>query len=163
MLDQSTEFDVRCTEHGSFFPKYSDEMKPCRPVVCGSARMYGNALLVKNVTASIVYPQQVQYSCNVGYSMGERAQNEFNNTLSLSSCVASGSFSQLNSLCVPVICGAPPAFENAIGNIDPKLSLTFSEAVEYRCDHGHTTDGDSKSNTSFKALWGAEGELFPAP
>ena len=47
--------------------------------------------------------------------------------------------------------------------MNPKVSLMFSEAVEYRCDHGHTTDGDSKSNTSFKALWGAEGESFPAP
>ena len=45
----------------------------------------------------------------------------------------------------------------------PSVSLTFLEHVEYRCDHGHTIDGDSKSNTSFMAVCGGEGDFHPAP
>ena len=56
----------------------------------------------------------------------------------------------------------PPAVENATSNIDANDSKTFFEDVEYHCDHGHITDGDSNSNTTFSALCGAEGEFLPA-
>ena len=105
MSDRSTEFDIWCTAQGSFTPEYSDVMKPCRPVACGSPVVYDNAHLVRNVTASIVYPQQVRYRCNVGYSLDGRAQDESNNTFFLSSCLSSGTFSPLKGPCVPVICG----------------------------------------------------------
>ena len=51
--------------------------------------------------------------------------------------------------------------ENATSNIDANDSRTFFKDVEYHCDHGHITDGDSNSNTTFSALCGAEGEYLP--
>ena len=57
-------------------------------------------------------------------------------------------FSQLSGLSVLVVCGVPPAVENATRNIDANVSLTSLQDLEYHCDHGHTTDGDPKRNTS---------------
>ena len=42
-------------------------------------------------------------------------------------------------------------------------SLRFLEDLEYHCDRGHTTDGDSKSNTSFRAVCCAGASVLPAP
>ena len=125
--------------------------------------MYDKTHLVSNATTPVVYPQQVWYRCNVGYAIDRRFQDESSNAFFASSCVASGTFSELIDSCKPLICGVPPAVENATSNIDANDSSTFLEDVEYHCDHGHMTDGDSNSNTSFRVVCGAEGECLQAP
>ena len=107
MIDRSTNFDVQCTAQGTFVPEYSDVLKPCRPVDCGSPIAFGNSHLVQEFSVSVVYPQQTRYRCNVGYSLDERAQDGFSNTFFASPCMATGTFSLVNDPCVPVTWGVP--------------------------------------------------------
>ena len=107
MIDRSSNFDVQCTAQGTFVPEYSDVLKPCRPVDCGSPIAFGNSHLLQEFSVSVAYPQQTRYRCNVGYWLDERAQDGFSSTFFASPCMATGTFSLVNDPCVPVTWSVP--------------------------------------------------------
>lgn len=131
----------------------------CQPVHCGSPPGIKDGSVDQ---VEIVYPGEVSYHCNSGYSFDpfEVAKTSF-----VRKCLASGEFESVpfgyrsetgEVQCHKVTCGQPPAVAEA-EHVEGERS--FGETATYHCKDGYSLDGTSGGHTSWSILCTENGQF----
>jgi len=124
---------IQCLATGEF-----TEPTACLPVSCGNPLRWDNTNLEGPFAAedTVVFPQTVEYKCEVGYTFDQMAAGPSEFTVE---CQANGLFSE-RSVCLPVLCGVPHHTDNAAYN---PMELHYKQTVTYTCDYGYTLSGEA--------------------
>ena len=123
--------DADCVPVGSL-PVCSPRSCAVPPEVSGASRSAKEVLFQGNVT----------YTCDTGYIIGAFATltREFTRT-----CLLDGSFSQIDVVCLPRPCGAPPLAHSASRS---DVAVVYGQSVTYTCDLGYTLNPKDVSSTT---------------
>merc|ERR1719265_930508 len=153
----STSFEIPCN-NGVFGSHHG-----CSAKSCGAPPSLENAM-TSGSTATVSYPNGVEYDCNLGFEVDGGARSfEIQ-------CRADGTFS--HGSCQHKVCAAPPALTNAewtvdsLWALDSESSIVSFTVLQYRCLDGFTFQGQQQTsvrNVECKAngLYGALGTCMP--
>ncbi|XP_055973137.1 sushi, von Willebrand factor type A, EGF and pentraxin domain-containing protein 1 [Sorex fumeus] len=141
-----------CNEHasclntnGSYIcsciPPYTGDGKKCaEPVKCKAPGNPDNGKRDSSEEAYMV-GASITFSCEEGYQL---------TGVSTVTCLESGEWNHLVPYCKAVSCGMPTIPEN--GGIDGS-EFTYGSKVTYRCNKGHTLNGDKESSCLASGSW----------
>jgi hypothetical protein len=124
----TVEYDRSCQFDGTF-----SAAQTCMPVTCGVPVPLTNAM---RPTQSFVFPQALNYTCNVGYTINGNATSGAN-YFSVD-CQSDGTYTPLVD-CLPVECGEPADVDNAV--YAPSGGRYYPETVVYTCSAGYELTG----------------------
>lgn len=126
----------------------------CKPVVCGSAPVFHNALRLdesKPANNSFIFPENLTYQCAEGHSLTGHPPQQPQFT---SSCEADGYFSVERTPCQRISCGQPP---NVANSYFEAFELFFKDNITYECRTGHTTNAKGDGPGHFTLECGPDG------
>jgi len=130
-------------------------MMSCQKITCGTPHVVPFTRLTSpgSPRRSIEYDDKAKYECINGYTLGGRpgATTKFE-----VQCKDDGVLTD-PKVCEPVRCGAAPRVAKARPGISG--SVSFGQALVYRCDLGYTSDGSLQGSTEFGRQCKVDGQF----
>jgi len=124
-------------------------VQACQPVSCGSTAMVERTTVDKT---TLVFPEEAEYTCEVGYTLTGTATGTDSFT---TSCTSEGIITDPME-CKPISCGKPPFVPFTSAPADP---LTFDMEATYTCKEGYTLTGEAGGETEFRSKCESDGEF----
>ncbi|XP_076814212.1 sushi, von Willebrand factor type A, EGF and pentraxin domain-containing protein 1-like isoform X2 [Clavelina lepadiformis] len=116
-----------CKADGNF----SNHHVACTPVPCPRPPAVENGKIV-SLVGRPAYRDTAVVVCDDGYHLAGEGEYE---------CLASGTWSEENAVCLPVQCGIAPIFEHAMPKEDTFTIYHYGDIVTYTCDRGYQLSG----------------------
>jgi hypothetical protein len=143
-----TKQDIVCGANGQY-----SEPSACHPVTCGEPNTISFG---QRESGEVVFPNKVEYSCFVGYTLDGQAKSDTKFDLE---CQANGKFTKLQQ-CLPVVCGEPREHINALfATAVSGVEVAFPTVTEVTCRDGYRVGGTASGSNLFPVQCEADGKF----